>query len=78
MPELTIQCSQLSLPTTKGKGWSGEDLSYWLSTFVSVCQFPKQQIRKGRVQRREGKGVRADLMSLNRHFIEHGIGQPHA
>jgi hypothetical protein len=28
---------QLSTPTTKGKGWSWEDLSYWLSTFVSVC-----------------------------------------
>ncbi len=29
--------SQLSIPTTKGKGRSGKDLSYWLSTFVSVC-----------------------------------------
>jgi hypothetical protein len=55
---------------------SGEDLSYWLSTFLSVCQFPKQPIGKGRVQRRGRKGVRADLMSLNRHFKEHG--QPHA
>ncbi len=24
-------------PKRKVKGWSGEDLSYWLSTFVSVC-----------------------------------------
>jgi hypothetical protein len=31
-----------STPTTKGKGWSGEDLSNWLRTFVSVCLFPKQ------------------------------------
>ncbi len=28
--------SQQSTPTTKGQGWSGEDLSYWLSTCVSV------------------------------------------
>jgi hypothetical protein len=28
--------TQLSTPTTKGKWWSGEDLSYWLSTFLSV------------------------------------------
>jgi hypothetical protein len=28
---------QLSTPTAKGKGWSGNDLSYWLSTFASVC-----------------------------------------
>jgi hypothetical protein len=24
-------------PTTKGKGWRWEDLSFWLSTLVSVC-----------------------------------------
>ncbi len=46
MLELTIVilshsqlCSRLSSPTTKGKGWSGEDLSYWLSTFVSKTGF---------------------------------------
>jgi hypothetical protein len=38
-----ISVSQLAIPTTKGKGWSGEDLSYWLSTFVCVC---KVQISK--------------------------------
>jgi hypothetical protein len=31
--------SQLSTPTTKGKGWSevGKISPYWFSTFVSVC-----------------------------------------
>jgi hypothetical protein len=28
-------------PTTKGKGWSGEDLSYWLSTFVPCLLMSK-------------------------------------
>jgi hypothetical protein len=56
---------QLSTPSTKGKGWNEEDLSYWLSTFVSVCKFPKQPTVKGRVLRRGSEWVRADyFMSL--------------
>jgi len=57
-------CSQLSTPATKGKWWSGEDL----------CTLLISKTTNSEVQRREG--VRADLMSLNRHFMEHG--QPHA
>jgi hypothetical protein len=35
-PYLVSQLSsQVSAPTTKGKGWSLEHLSYWLSTFAS-------------------------------------------
>ncbi len=49
--------SQLSIQTTKRKGWSGKDLSFWLNTLV---------------QRRGRKGVRADLMSWYRHFMDHG------
>jgi len=60
--------SQLFTPTTKGKGWSEEDLSYWLRTFASVCWFPKQRIRKRRVLSRGREGMKADLISLNRHF----------
>ncbi len=44
MPELTIThlISQSTLQSAirthnKGKGVSGEDLSYWLNTFVSVA-----------------------------------------
>ncbi len=49
MPELTLNHlisivnSVVSNPprTTKGNGWSGKDLSYWLSTFVSVLLISK-------------------------------------
>jgi hypothetical protein len=40
-PYLMVNSLVLSTPTKKGKGLSWEGLSYWLSTFVSVCQFPK-------------------------------------
>ncbi len=55
------QHSQLSTPTTRGKGWSGEDLSYWLSKFVSVCWFPKQFIGKG-----GGMGWELTLCTVNK------------
>ncbi len=63
--------SQLSTITTKGKGRNVEAYFYLLSTHVSVCSFPKQLIGKGRVWRWGREGMRADLMSLNRHFMEH-------
>ncbi len=50
-------------PTTKGKGRSGEDLSYCLLISITTN-------RKGR------EGVSADLTSSNWHFMEHGLGQP--
>ncbi len=60
-------------PTTMGKGWSGEHLSYWLTIFVSFCLIPKPVFYVNTsTEKEEGKG-RADLMSLN---MEHG--QPHA
>jgi hypothetical protein len=59
-------------PTTKRRGWSGENLSYLLSTFVSVCYFPKLVFfMRTQVQRRGWEGVRSNLMSLNRHIMEH-------
>jgi hypothetical protein len=55
MPELIITHksqlrSQLYNLTTKGKGWSREDLSYWLSNkHMRMCaKFQKQQMRKGK------------------------------
>ncbi len=49
------------------------------TTNVDGCfpdQKKEQPIGKGRVPRRGREGVRADFMSKNSHFMEHG--QPHA
>jgi hypothetical protein len=78
MLELTITSPYLTVNSVinypKGKGWSGDDLSYWLSTFVFVCYFPKQQIGKGKVLRwgREG-GELTLCLSIN---ILWSIGNP--
>jgi hypothetical protein len=58
-------------PTAQGKGWSWEDLSYRLSTYVCLLIL-KTTNKKERVRRRERKWVRGDLLSTNRHFMEHG------
>ncbi len=60
--------SIVSYLTKKGKRWSREDLSYWLST---LANFQNQYFMQTQVQRRGRVVVRAELMSLNRHFIEH-------
>jgi len=69
---------QLSTPTTKRKGveWGR---SFQLVEHVCMCLLiSKTTIRKIResTEKGGGKGVRADLMSLNRHFME--FRQPHA
>ncbi len=50
----------------------GEDLSvsYWLNRFVLVCLYPKPVFFLCKNKYREG--VRADLMFLIRHSMEHG------
>jgi hypothetical protein len=53
---LIVNSVVLSTPTKKGKGWSGEDLSYWLSTFVTVCQFPKPFFVNRSTAKGEGTG----------------------
>ncbi len=69
MLELTIThlissqlCSQLSTPTTKRKGWSGEDLSYWYK-HVCICLLISKAVFLCKHKYREGggKGVRAEL-----------------
>ncbi len=68
--------SHLSTSTTKGKGWSGKDLSYWLSTFVSVLLLSKTTHWKREItEKGEGRGESWPYMSLNIHFMEHWL--PH-
>jgi hypothetical protein len=43
-------------PPTKGKEWSREDLSYWLSTFVFSANFQNNKYEKGVGGREGGKG----------------------
>jgi hypothetical protein len=47
----SVVTGQLCTPTTKGKVWSGKDLFYWLSTFVSRLLISKEKYGEG-----EGKG----------------------
>ncbi len=60
MLELTITSPYLIVNSVinylKGKGWSGDDLSYWLSTFVFVCYFPNNKLEKGSTEKVEGMG----------------------
>jgi hypothetical protein len=73
--------SQLSTPTKKGKGveWGKSLLLVGLGHIVSVCYFLKSVFNVNTItqyRKRGREGVRANLMSLNRHFMEHV--QPHA
>ncbi len=67
--------SQLSTHTTKGKGWMRKIFPIcWAHLYLSA-NF-KITNRKGESMERRREGLRADIMSLNSHFMEHG--QPHA
>jgi hypothetical protein len=57
MPELTLKVSYTVHPHYKRKkGWSGEDLSYWLSTFVSVCMLISKTAYGKRESMEKGEG----------------------
>jgi hypothetical protein len=81
-PELTITLFiSLSTPTpksaTKEKGVE-LGTSLLLVEHICICLLISKTINRKRVSRvrrrgREREGVRADFMSLNRHFMEHGL-----
>jgi hypothetical protein len=67
--EVVYNCqfhSQISTPTTKGKGWSG-----WTHLYLSA-NFKNNQQEKGEYGEREGKGRELTLLyAIARHFMEH-------
>jgi hypothetical protein len=44
---------KLSTPTSKGKGWSGEDLSYW---YICICLLISITTNRKRESTEKGKG----------------------
>jgi hypothetical protein len=64
------------LPLQKESGREGKISPIGWAHLYLFANVQNNKLQKGEYGERGRKGVRADLMSLNRHFMEHG--QPHA